>query len=351
MAESQIPYEYSSTKDNLIASLSTERFRTFLKLAGGNQEYAFKLYLYNARLSKSALFPLHILEITLRNRVNNILIAIYGEDWPNDIGLKDILSTESLKSLNKGINRAKTSSTADVVSELTFDFWSNLFRPEYDRPLWQTHIQYLLPNENWARKHFQSLVKAINKFRNRIAHHEPIIGMDISKIHSDILTILKACCIPTTDWVKHHSTVNQILRTKPTPTGQNKPLLKERLDSQFILVGKSNSLSDLTTVSKKKFIVCTGDDGFHSIISYADIGLYFTSLIDKEGNLVCEMAEHTFESVINALNLESNFMVFGSEESLSTASQSFNNVLIKYLLVIGPDQEILGVIAKAHRRY
>lgn len=70
MAESQVPYPYTEDNHSIISSLSEARFAPYLKNAGFNQHYAFSLYLYNARLSKAFLYPLHILEVTLRNRID-----------------------------------------------------------------------------------------------------------------------------------------------------------------------------------------------------------------------------------------------------------------------------------------
>ncbi len=72
MAESQVPYNYKDTGADLINTLSETRFRPYLVSAGRDQDYAFALYLYNARMAKAFLYPLHILEITLRNRINEM---------------------------------------------------------------------------------------------------------------------------------------------------------------------------------------------------------------------------------------------------------------------------------------
>ncbi|MBP2171414.1 hypothetical protein J2125_004606 [Erwinia toletana] len=114
MAESQAPYNYDCTGAGLIASLSVQRFKPYLVSAGHNQDYAFGLYLYNARMAKAFLFPLQILEVTLRNRINDIFCRAFCEKWCFDHGLRKILSKASLATLDRAINRAKATNTEDM---------------------------------------------------------------------------------------------------------------------------------------------------------------------------------------------------------------------------------------------
>jgi len=221
MAESQSPFPYTPLNARCLeAQLSSRRFFTYLKKAGHNQAYAFELYLYNARLAKAFLFPLHIVEIVLRNGVDEILCSAYGERWPMDSAFLALLTTQSQTTLSKAKARASKQGTIqkdDVVSRLTFDFWSNLFRAEYDRSLWQTNIKRLFPEKpDITRASLQQLVYQINQLRNRIAHHEPIFGRDISGSYKQIIEVVSYRCKTSEAWLRSHSTVHQVLRSKPS---------------------------------------------------------------------------------------------------------------------------------------
>lgn len=346
MAESQVQYDYTDAGQVIRGDLSEERFTPYMESAGWHEEYAFKLYLYNARLSKSFLYPLHILEVVLRNRINSIFCSVYGPYWPRDPSFIAVLTQESKDALANGIRRADSSNTEDVVATLTFDFWSNLFRPEYDRALWQTQMSVLLPNHTKTRKEFQLVVKKFNKLRNRIAHHEPIHSMDLSKYHQEILEAIKWMSPPSGDWVKHHSTVNSVMRTKPSANGEPKPHFKERCDTDCSLQPLSLSLD---TLPASRFLACTADDG--SIIAIAEkvhISNYLLSLVE-DGELLVGLADHTLDMVITSQSLKDNYVVCSGDESLAKASRLFKGK-INYLLIQN-GKNVLGVIAKAHRRY
>ncbi|MCS3431242.1 Abi family protein [Klebsiella sp. BIGb0407] len=245
MAESQVPYDYAGNDASIIENLSEARFAPYLKNAGFNKQYAFSLYLYNARLSKSFLYPLHILEVTLRNRMSDIFSIYFDDKWYTHNSFRSGLSAESMDALDRGMRRAKKTNKEDIISTLTFDFWSNLFRPEYDRFVWQTNMKNLLPNISMTRKDFEKTVKNINDFRNRIAHYEPIHRMNLSQMHVNILNTLTWLSIETSLWVKHHSTVNECLRMKPSPKGDGNILVSERCDNDFTVVALSDSISTI----------------------------------------------------------------------------------------------------------
>ena len=50
-------------------ALSHDWFETYLQWAGRDRERAVELYTLNARLSEALYTPLHIVEVTLRNRI------------------------------------------------------------------------------------------------------------------------------------------------------------------------------------------------------------------------------------------------------------------------------------------
>lgn len=220
MAECQVQFDYTDdVVQKLVGQLSDKRYSTYLKGAGHDDEFAFQLYLYNARLAKSFLFPLHVVEVVLRNGIDEVLSHRFGAQWHQSDAFLGILTAESSASLRKAILRASRDGKVlkdDVVSHLTFDFWSNLFRPEYDRPLWQAGMRLLLPGApTTTRAEFQPRVARINRFRNRIAHHEPILSEDATLRLREIIDAVASRSKVTADWLKGHATVHQVIRSRP----------------------------------------------------------------------------------------------------------------------------------------
>lgn len=345
MAESQYQFEYKGEWKKIQQCLSEARFAPYMKSAGFKHEYAFNLYLYNARLAKAFLFPLHIMEISLRNRINDILRDDFGEDWPCNEQFQEILTEESLRALKSGIDRAKTSKTQDIIAELTFDFWSNLFRNEYDRSLWQSKMGVLLPHKQKTRRDFQKGVRALNKFRNRIAHHEPIHSLNITNLHSEILAVLEGLCTSTHKWVKHFSTINQAIRTKPSPNNEPHPHLIDRCDKKFIIKQVGDTI-DITDDSR--FYVIKSNNDITTILEKSHLLEYLASLT-QNSEIVIDLNEHSYENLIKSLSLKINFTICGGNESLSKAKFIFRKY--DYIVVRTKKYDIAGLIAKSHREY
>lgn len=345
MAESQVPYFYENN-GAIIKDLSDARFTPYLKNAGFNKKYAFNLYLYNARLSKAFLFPLHILEVTLRNRMNEIFSTSFNEKWYECKAFRSGLSQESLDALDRGIIRAKRPNKEDIVATLTFDFWSNLFRPEYDRFVWQTNMKVLLPNTRLTRKEFEKVIRKINDFRNRIAHYEPIHKINLSEVHVVIIDILSWLSNETSHWVKHYSTVNECLRMKPSLNNEGHIQVSERCDRRFQIISLDDCISE---IQKSNFTLCIDSQGkINAIANHASLARYLMSQIEN-GELMIDLKSHKVRHLVEKTKLDGNTAVCGSHVPYSSIEKYFKGK-IRYLVVLDND-EILGVIEKSHRRY
>ncbi|MDR2243447.1 Abi family protein [Providencia sp. PROV188] len=349
MAESQVTYIYDSNINTIKENISDNRFSAYLKKAGFNEIYAFNLYLYNARISKAFLFPLHMLEVSLRNRINRIFKILYGDDWANQQAFRSNLTSESLNSLDTAFRRCDMKHTENVIAELSFDFWSNLFRAEYDRVFWQKNMKVLTPHHITTRKEFQKIIKNINKLRNRIAHYEPIHDLDISTLHSQVIDVINWISLETSRWVKHYSTVNEMLRTSPSPTGEPRPHFSERCDNDFIEINENIFLSE---IPKARFILVKNKDGkVLSVLEHKDIFNFIINLIDVDGkSIAIDLTDYKFKNICKELSLNNNYHECGHEESFSKTAMIFKKSKSQFILVKRTD-EIIGVISKSHRRY
>jgi hypothetical protein len=127
MAESQAPYGYTpETLASLQAAISSPRFYPYRNEAAGDDAYAVELYLFNARVAKSLLYPLQMAEVTVRNAVNQVFVRDFGQGWPftGDFVTK-YASQPPMNAINEAVTRLdrigkRNPSTSDVVAALTF---------------------------------------------------------------------------------------------------------------------------------------------------------------------------------------------------------------------------------------
>lgn len=180
-----------------ISHARLSNYRTFFSPADDGETLG--LYQWNDDVSGSLFRAMSLLEIVLRNQFHKALGSRYGavgptggKDWFNHLNL----NPDSREKVNKLTHRKRHGtwlprnpmpSPDDVVSKLTFGFWSHLLDVTSDamgRALkWGDILVDVVPGHRmrlasqWKQAERDALFARLdlcNEVRNRIAHHEPI---------------------------------------------------------------------------------------------------------------------------------------------------------------------------------
>lgn len=202
--------------NNAIAlSLSRDRLDKYLNAAGNDLDLAIGLYERNTRLAETFYTPLQALEICLRNHIDIQLVATYGPDWmtngqpPLNGWAQNQIATASrdLATANAPV------APGAIVAELHFGFWLSLLAPQYDATLWRTacHRAFRANGRGLARRTVHGRLNAIRRFRNRVAHHEPIFQANLQQVHDEIIEAAEWMCPQTAAWALHHSRFPAVL--------------------------------------------------------------------------------------------------------------------------------------------
>lgn len=358
MAESQVPYPYLPAQvDAIRASLSEPRFGAYLSKGGNDTGYALALYLYNARLAKAFLYPLHVVEVTLRNAIDGLLVGRYGQTWPHEPALRDGLLTEAGRAtLDKAIGRAGAgASRGQIIAELTFDFWSHLLRPEY-HALWRTALNIVFPHARppVGRHEVQGLARSINRFRNRVAHHEPILDQNVGDLQAKIVELIALRCPETAAWTRHHTTIGHVLRTRPRNGRGHGMLLSSKLAPDFVLATPASSLEEVMRMLDRgrPVAICVGDDGQAvAAFSALDITRYILADADRNAGLFAP-GERTVGDMLAEIDAPARTAVMPDDEPLALAVDMLRRPRVDILVGVGADDgRPTGTIMRAHRRY
>lgn len=161
-------------------SLSKQRLEKYLKSNVFNIEEALQNYRFNIEISE-ALYPsLHILEVTLRNHINDSLTNTYGNNWltPTFSEFRDSEKGKLIKILSSLKQRKKELNNNNVIPELTFGFWVSRFDREYEnKKFWSKTISTMFPHMPRTPEKISLIRKKLNLIRilrNRVYHYEPI---------------------------------------------------------------------------------------------------------------------------------------------------------------------------------
>jgi len=176
--------------------ISHSRFSRYLIATNNDSKKAQNLYLANLRVAQS-LHPLvGLLEIIIRNKINQVLTNHFNDThWiineVNGFMLHPSLTkidyttgrTVQDQWLRSEVNRArtrliqanKTVTVGKIIAEQSFGFWTQLFDTKYYRLLAGRPIQIFsgLPT-NYGRREIANDLNSVRRLRNRINHNEPI---------------------------------------------------------------------------------------------------------------------------------------------------------------------------------
>lgn len=162
-----------------------------------NQYSNFDEYKQNIKDSKEYYILLSVLEVSLRNSINSYFKKKISEYWlfSEDLHLDTQRRIEDCK--NMIIKRQEIATHDKIIAELSFGFWTSLFRKSYANYFRIKDIKYIFPNIPKKDKRFISreiLDKELNKirkFRNRIFHYEKIINKsEYQNMKEKILSLL-----------------------------------------------------------------------------------------------------------------------------------------------------------------
>jgi hypothetical protein len=216
----------TKTKEEIAAiraALSDARMGTYeaaTSVTDAADPRAVELYAWNAQVSAALLVPLHICEVVVRNAVSDALTAVYGPRWPWSVGFEKSFSATRIgydprRDLQKV--RSFHATVGKVIPELRFVFWQNLFTGRYDARLWNPYLVRVFPNIDTTetvqrvRKRIHDDLGQIRELRNRIAHHEPIFGRNLSSDLQRIQELVELRCRLTSTWMTTTSSLAPVV--------------------------------------------------------------------------------------------------------------------------------------------
>ncbi|MBB5747055.1 hypothetical protein [Brevundimonas variabilis] len=206
---------------SLTPVISSGRLKVFLRHAGFDQARALKLYKWNADLGAAFHLPIQAVEVGLRNRVDQALRTVYGQDWWKDpVFRKDATAKarDDIKTVKNRLYREKKTITTDrIVAGLSFGFWVAMLSPRYNPAIWsgQLRTAFVGLPVGRVRGDVYDAAAGTAWLRNRIDHHEPIIGLNLTARYSGMMELLGWVCPIKLAWIQPQAQVMQVLRQAP----------------------------------------------------------------------------------------------------------------------------------------
>lgn len=212
--------------------LSQPRFAVYLRAAGHDRQRALAYYEWNAEVSAAFHHDLAHLEIALRNAYDRALLASTGPgeyhwifqarryfppQWHTAAnGVRYDANKTARKNLDEAITKATAGGTTPgpgkVIAELSFGFWRYLSVKRHHDSLWVPYLHRAF-RSRVSRRTVDTPVGRLHSLRNRVAHHEPLLALNLTERHTDLLTVAGLISPELRDYIASHSTLPRLLST------------------------------------------------------------------------------------------------------------------------------------------
>ena len=231
----------------ILGLAGSARFVPYLREAHGDIDRARELYLWASDLAGALFSTIAFVEVGLRNAMDRRLRAWndqqgidYGEEWALRKGAAPLLyELVTHKSLASAQNFASEQSRLrpkshprrlvaithdDVVSHFMFGTWVYLIKPRvWNQPLqcqqlWQECLSCAFPYgdpSDSGRERLGDQLDRVRKLRNRVAHHENLLSVDIRRRLRDMLGILALIDPKLPDLAMQSNRVRTLVRADP----------------------------------------------------------------------------------------------------------------------------------------
>jgi hypothetical protein len=215
--------------------LSNPRLQRYLLDAGQDRRRALDLYDWNARISAAVLRDLAHLEVALRNAYDRALDAsapIGTAHWTlaatsvfpplyrtRRVGgtRRSVDVNRQSRSLLEAAVKGAGGSMAPpgkVIANLTFGFWRYLSSRAHEKSLWVPYLHDAFA-AGVSRSEVDDRVGRLHRLRNRVAHHEPLLGAPLTDRLEDLVWVAKQLDEPLAEYVSGTTDVPSLLASRP----------------------------------------------------------------------------------------------------------------------------------------
>ncbi|HET7465007.1 MAG TPA: hypothetical protein VFJ82_27430 [Longimicrobium sp.] len=216
-------------------AMSRERLRAYRLPGDADEADGVARYAWNLALAAALLPAMHTLEIAFRNELNRAAVKLTekrGYRWHRVASWLDARPTMLLPHEAEKVERAKMQLGGDprsqteghLIAKLDFGFWVALCRDPYADSraagprLWPRALDLAFrhrPAPVTTRSQIFHQFDRVRKFRNRVAHHEPIWDRAYEAEHEHVLESLAWISPRLAEALRHTSPAQATFRAGP----------------------------------------------------------------------------------------------------------------------------------------
>lgn len=210
--------------------LSAPRFGRYLTATGGERARALALYEWNAKVSAGCQRDVGHVEVALRNAYDRAAAgwggpghwlldghqAVFAPLFRSRRGQRIDVNRRPREQVERAIHDAggRGATAGKVVAQLTFGFWRFLSTAAHEKTLWVPYLHRAFP-PGTDRTTIDALAGRLHDLRNRVAHHEHLLGEDLAGRYRDLRTLAALACPGLADYLDASSDLLALLNQRP----------------------------------------------------------------------------------------------------------------------------------------
>lgn len=225
--------------------LSSARLKPYIAATGGEVQLAADLYLWATQLAGALHALISFVEIAIRNAIDTELaawntVAGGSPEWSRSGATAEPLYSLLRRPLSEARKRADQQASErgpahhrhgqpathdDVVAQLMFGSWVRLVRPvstaespARQRLLWEAAVHRAFPNapqDDSSRVAVGDQLEMLRRLRNRIAHHDNLLAVDVRHRLNGMLALLAKIDDRYPALAAARSTLRRLIREDP----------------------------------------------------------------------------------------------------------------------------------------
>lgn len=203
----------------VVDGLPAPRMRPFLDAADDDSDAALDLYAWNARMAGAALEQLSHLEVLLRHAIDVQLRQaarenVAGIPWFLLPPYADGRTSDAVTLVRNRLRPLNRETRDQIVAGLSFGFWTGWLGSKHEE-LWRHTLRRAFPHGSGRRKEISALVEQIRKFRNRIAHHDSLLSVDVGFEMGSVFRLAHIINPQAAEWMESVDRTRKVGRERP----------------------------------------------------------------------------------------------------------------------------------------
>ncbi|MBD0022542.1 hypothetical protein GII33_13935 [Gordonia pseudamarae] len=209
----------SFSTDDVVVLLSPGRFAPYLRHSGDDPDDALLLYEWSASMSMAMFELFSHLEVMIRNSIDRTLAQHFKDEavgipWflrkpPASAAMAGLIETERSRLRPNGKDTRH-----QIVAAMSFGFWTQMTGNKYD-DLWRTALFKAFPGSSGRRADVSRELEALRKLRNRIAHHDSMLNVDVPFEVRRMHRVASFLGTAAVEWIESVDRTDAVYRARP----------------------------------------------------------------------------------------------------------------------------------------